>query len=124
MKDDKRVHLKIKVADLELKLDKLQANFNLLKETYTKLTKKNEELRHGIINDRNDVVLVPKAIYETFDALKDSRDKLVEALESADLSLVECAKYLMGTGLVPDSEAMAFTMIQVKQALKEAKEIK
>lgn len=77
-------------------------------------------------NKIHPVALMPsyEQLQLQFNALKDSRDKLVEALESADLSLVECAKYLMGTGLVPDSEAMAFTMIQVKQALKEAGEIK
>ena len=46
--------------------------------------------------------------------------ELLEALESADLSLIECAKYLMGTGPVPDSEAIALTMIQVKAAIKQA----
>ena len=48
--------------------------------------------------------------------------ELLDALESADLSLIECAKYLMSTGPVPDSEAIALTMIQVKAAINSAEE--
>ncbi len=66
MIDDKRVHLKIALADLEVKHDRLK--------------KKNEELRQGIISDRDDVVCIRKDVYDT---LKASHAKLVEIIETA-----------------------------------------
>ncbi|MCJ7483921.1 MAG: hypothetical protein MUO31_13260 [Thermodesulfovibrionales bacterium] len=55
--------------------------------------------------------------------LKASHDRLVEALEAADLSLEECAKHLLGRGPLPEPEAIAITMIQINQALAEAEKL-
>lgn len=77
--------------------------------------KKNEELRQGIINDRNDVVLVPKEIYETFDKLKASHEKLVEALGNM---VKQFAKYTSQL-----NQDKCWEIIQARQALKEAGEI-
>ena len=48
------------------------------------------------------------------------RTILIEALEAADLSLNECAKHLLGTGPIPDPEALSLTITQVKQVLANA----
>ncbi len=53
-------------------------------------------------------------------ALCNSHNILHDALEAADLSLNECVKHLLGTGPIPDPDAIAFTVIEVKQALKES----
>ena len=94
MKNDKRVHLKIALADLEVKHDRLK--------------KKNEELRQGIISDRDDVVCIRKDVYDT---LKASHANLVEALALSQACLVEY------------KPANSIVLSINKQALKEAKEI-
>lgn len=48
-----------------------------------KLKAKNEELRQGIINDRDDVVLVPKKIYDQLENLQFENKRLREAIEAA-----------------------------------------
>ncbi|KKM85889.1 hypothetical protein LCGC14_1284560 [marine sediment metagenome] len=52
--------------------------------------------------------------------LEQQRDDLLDALEAADLSLHECTKYLLGTGPIPVPEAVALTIIQIKEAILQA----
>ncbi len=46
--------------------------------------------------------------------------ELLEALEAAELSLNECTRHLLGTGPIPDPEAVALTIIQIKEAIAKA----
>lgn len=48
-------------------------------------------------------------------------DELVDACEAADLALNECAKHLLGTGPIPEPEALALTITELKAALAKAK---
>ncbi len=56
-----------------------------------------------------------------WDKLQEQRDALLEALESAELSLNECTKHLLGTGQIPDPEVVALIIIQIKQAINLCK---
>ncbi len=126
MKDDKRVHLKIALADLQVKHDRLK--------------KKNEELRKGIINDRDDVVCIRKDVYDT---LKASHANLVEVLERIQVwqqayplkvfpkpDLKKARQVLKDAGMTLDAvsaDNMRHVLDQIKSmvdlALKEAREI-
>lgn len=61
-----------------------------LNEQIARLKAKNKELRQGIINDRDDVVLVPKKIYDQFEKLKAENERLREAL----LNMCFCKRHL------------------------------
>ncbi len=64
-----------------------------LKTEIKKLKAKNEELRQGIINDRNDVVLVPKKIYEKiYDHLEkfEADNKRLRSFLEDALPHIEC----------------------------------
>jgi len=56
-----------------------------------RLGAKNKELQQGIINDRDDVVLVPKRIYDQFEKFKAENKRLREAL-SFDECILKYAK--------------------------------
>ena len=52
--------------------------------------------------------------------IKRQRDALLEALQAAKLSLLECAMHLMGRGPIPEPEAMGLTIGQVDKAIADA----
>lgn len=60
-----------------------------LKAENKRLKAKNKELQQGIINDRDDVVLVPKKIYDQLENLKFENKRLVSFLQDA-LPHIEC----------------------------------
>lgn len=50
---------------------------------------------------------------------------LLDACEAANLTLRACTKHLLGTGPIPEPEATALTIIQIKEAIAKAeKEMK
>ena len=59
-----------KKDELLFAYESVKAPVNPLLAENKRLKAKNEELRQGIINDRDDVVLVPKKIYDQFEKLR------------------------------------------------------
>ena len=90
-------------------VQKLIAKYTILDNMYNSLKKKNEELRNGIINDRDDIVLLTKAKYDT---LKQSHEDLWNAISTC-VGIIKASAQVNTKNLAD----------MLEQALAEAKEI-